>query len=134
MQAAKWRGYLRVLCPVESGTDREEIRVVFTAPRALSASSVYTGSSPTWPANPRQLFPLPSLDSGFSPYDTAPDGQRFVVRATEGQAAKPLTVIANWPARDENGVALPTLSARPWLEGLYMDTPEEWDDPYRFFR
>jgi len=21
-----------------------------------------------------------------------------------------------------------------WLSGLYMDTPEEWDDPYRFFR
>ncbi len=21
-----------------------------------------------------------------------------------------------------------------WLEGLYMDMPEEWDDPYRFFR
>ncbi|MHC4633104.1 MAG: hypothetical protein ACYS9C_17815 [Planctomycetota bacterium] len=21
-----------------------------------------------------------------------------------------------------------------WLEGLYMDTPQEWDDPYRFFR
>lgn len=21
-----------------------------------------------------------------------------------------------------------------WLEGLYMDQPEEWDDPYRFFR
>lgn len=21
-----------------------------------------------------------------------------------------------------------------WLEGLYRDTPEEWDDPYRFFR
>jgi len=20
------------------------------------------------------------------------------------------------------------------LEGLYMDVPEEWDDPYRFFR
>lgn len=20
-----------------------------------------------------------------------------------------------------------------WLEGLYMDVPEEWDDPYRFF-
>ncbi|HLK61201.1 MAG TPA: hypothetical protein VKU00_31860, partial [Chthonomonadaceae bacterium] len=20
-----------------------------------------------------------------------------------------------------------------WLEGLYLDTPEEWDDPYRFF-
>jgi hypothetical protein len=21
-----------------------------------------------------------------------------------------------------------------WLEGLYLDRPEEWDDPYRFFR
>jgi len=21
-----------------------------------------------------------------------------------------------------------------WLDGLYMDLPEEWDDPYRFFR
>jgi hypothetical protein len=23
---------------------------------------------------------------------------------------------------------------RRWEEGLYLDTPEEWDDPYRFFR
>ena len=21
-----------------------------------------------------------------------------------------------------------------WLEGFYLDEPEEWDDPYRFFR
>ena len=21
-----------------------------------------------------------------------------------------------------------------WLDGLYLDKPEEWDDPYRFFR
>ena len=21
-----------------------------------------------------------------------------------------------------------------WLDGLYLDTPEVWDDPYRFFR
>jgi hypothetical protein len=21
-----------------------------------------------------------------------------------------------------------------WLQGLYLDQPEEWDDPYRFFR
>jgi len=25
-------------------------------------------------------------------------------------------------------------SQRRWLEGLYLDRPEEWDDPYRFFR
>ena len=23
---------------------------------------------------------------------------------------------------------------RRWLDGLYFDMPEEWDDPYRFFR
>ena len=23
---------------------------------------------------------------------------------------------------------------RRWLEGLYLDVPQEWDDPYRFFR
>jgi hypothetical protein len=31
----------------------------------------------------------------------------------------------------------PVSAARPesrWLEGLYLDQPEEWDDPYRFFR
>lgn len=31
----------------------------------------------------------------------------------------------------------PVEPARPedrWLEGLYLDWPEEWDDPYRFFR
>jgi len=26
------------------------------------------------------------------------------------------------------------LPEKRWLEGLYLDVPEEWDDPYRFFR
>jgi hypothetical protein len=31
----------------------------------------------------------------------------------------------------------PVSAAQPekrWLDGLYLDQPEEWDDPYRFFR
>jgi len=28
----------------------------------------------------------------------------------------------------------PTASSKRWQEGLYLDQPEEWDDPYRFFR
>ena len=31
----------------------------------------------------------------------------------------------------------PVGAAKPekrWLDGLYLDKPEEWDDPYRFFR
>ena len=27
----------------------------------------------------------------------------------------------------------PTADEKRWLDGLYLDTPEEWDDPYRFF-
>jgi hypothetical protein len=28
----------------------------------------------------------------------------------------------------------PAKPERRWLDGLYLDPPEEWDDPYRFFR
>ena len=28
----------------------------------------------------------------------------------------------------------PGTPERRWLDGLYLDQPEEWDDPYRFFR
>jgi hypothetical protein len=27
-----------------------------------------------------------------------------------------------------------TKSEKRWLDGYYLDSPEEWDDPYRFFR
>jgi hypothetical protein len=51
------------------------------------------------PSAPRELFRLPAVDTGFSPYDAAPDGQRFLVRAVpEHGASQPLTVIVNWPA------------------------------------
>jgi hypothetical protein len=41
------------------------------------------------------------------------------------------------------GAAAPVLErlSRPvdaketrWMEGFYVDRPQEWDDPYRFFR
>jgi hypothetical protein len=28
----------------------------------------------------------------------------------------------------------PARAERRWLDGLYLDVPQEWDDPYRFFR
>ena len=62
------------------------------------AVSLKLGTDSVEPSTPRELFPLPRLDVAGSPYDTAPDGQRFLVRATPGQAAQPLTVIVNWPA------------------------------------
>jgi hypothetical protein len=50
------------------------------------------------PSAPRELFRLRILEMGWSPYEVAPDGNRFLVRATSGQASSPLTVIVNWPA------------------------------------
>jgi Tol biopolymer transport system component len=47
---------------------------------------------------PQPLFRLPAIDTGRSPYDVAPDGQRFLVRATPPQAARTLSAIVNWPA------------------------------------
>ena len=64
----------------------------------LMAVSLKMGADTVEPSTPRELFPLPAVDTGLSPYDTTPDGQRFLVRATPGQAAQPLTVIVNWPA------------------------------------
>jgi len=28
----------------------------------------------------------------------------------------------------------PPITEGRWTKGLYLDQPEEWDDPYRFFR
>jgi eukaryotic-like serine/threonine-protein kinase len=69
----------------------------------LMVVSLKLGTDSVEPSTPRELFPLPALDIGFSPYDTAPDGQRFLVRANAEQAAQPLTVIVNWPALLKKG-------------------------------
>jgi len=60
--------------------------------------SLQMGADTVEPSTPRELFALPMVDDGWNPYDATADGQRFLVRATPGQAAQPLTVIVNWPA------------------------------------
>jgi eukaryotic-like serine/threonine-protein kinase len=72
----------------------------------LMAVSLKLGADSVEPSGARELFPLPAVDSGWSPYDTTPDGQRFLVRATpQQQASQPLTVIVNWPALLKQGAA-----------------------------
>ena len=61
------------------------------------------------PSTPRELFQLPAIDDGLSsPYEAAPDGQRFLVRAAQQQQApQSLTVLVNWPALLKKGSAAP---------------------------
>jgi beta-galactosidase/beta-glucuronidase len=42
-------------------------------------------------------------------------------------------VAGSTPILDRFASPSPT-SEKRWLTGLYLDVPEEWDDPYRFFR
>jgi Tol biopolymer transport system component len=50
------------------------------------------------PGTPRPLFRLSAVDTGRSPYDVAPDGKRFLVRAVAPEMGRTLTAIVNWPA------------------------------------
>jgi Tol biopolymer transport system component len=71
----------------------------------LMVVSLKFGSDSVEPSAPRELLRMPAYETGWSPYDTAADGQRFLVRATTGQAAQALTLIVNWPALLKKGGA-----------------------------
>jgi hypothetical protein len=78
------------------GPDGREIFYV-SPDSKLMVVSLKLGPSAVQPSAPRELPPL-QASLVFEPYQVAPDGQRFLVRAISSQAAKPLTVIVNWPA------------------------------------
>ncbi len=72
----------------------------------LMQVSLKRGPDSIEPSAPRELFALPVPNDGYCPYEIAPDGQRFLVRATpERQAGQALTLIVNWPALMKKGAA-----------------------------
>ena len=67
----------------------------------LMQVSLKRGPDSIEPSAPRELFALPVANDGYCPYEVAPDGQRFLVRATpEKQAGQPLTLIVFFQAND----------------------------------
>ncbi len=72
----------------------------------LMQVSLKRGPDSIEPSAPRELFALPVANDGYCPYEIAPDGRRFLVRATpEKQVSQPLTLIVNWPALMKKGAA-----------------------------
>jgi hypothetical protein len=87
------------------GPDGDELFYV-SLDNKLVLVNLTIASDSVKPSTAHELFPVPAADIGFSRYDIAPDGQRFLVRATpEKAAAQPLTVIVNWPAMLKKGAA-----------------------------
>ncbi len=73
----------------------------------LMAVNVKLGADSVQPSAPRELFSLPATEAVYSPFEVAPDGRRFLVRANAPRAARSLTVIVNWPALLKKSAAAP---------------------------
>jgi hypothetical protein len=71
----------------------------------LMQVSLKRGTDSIEPSSPRELFALPITNDGYSPYEVAPDGRQFLVRAAP-QAGQPLTLIVNWPALMKKGAGV----------------------------
>jgi len=67
-------------------------------------------------------------------------GEQNNLRRTYRRFAYALSrLLANSGAESSTGLlegfkTPPGENEKRWLDGLYVDTPQEWDDPYRFFR
>ena len=93
------------------------------------------------PAGTRNLLNNPSFESGVGSWRFTYHEQQNLRRTYRRTAFQLARLLANM------GVAAPTpvlarfsspvTAAKPetrWLDALYLDQPEDWDYPYRFFR
>ncbi len=97
---------------------------------AAGSASVTITNMRNW----RSLFP-------YQRFDPEPSWRTFEFEVQANDTATEKTRFQIW--FDGSGMLdLANVSVRAiddpatgrWLEGLYLDVPEEWDDPYRFFR
>jgi hypothetical protein len=68
------------------------------------AAELRLGQGRVEASSPHELFALAPAEAqaGSSPFDAAPDGQRFLVRTPVG-TVRPLTVVVNWPTLLKKG-------------------------------
>ena len=51
-----------------------------------------------------------------------------------GSTSESVEVSAETPLLTRFSTVVASNEPNRWLHGFYLDEPEEWDDPYRFFR
>jgi hypothetical protein len=149
----------RVLLPAKVQTRREEHIAAWFAPFGHRTLLAGVGPADVHNRDPRQL---PLVCGGAEvvgngvlarstrgnvvfcqlvPWQFAHDRQMNLKRTFRCAARLVARLAANMGARGATPLLArfgnPVKGAKPeqrWLEGLYLDVPEEWDDPYRFFR
>jgi beta-galactosidase len=92
------------------------------------------------PGAPRNLLVNAGFEAGLEPWRFSYHEQ-YNLRKTYRRTSFLLTrILANMgvacstPLLDRFRAPVKSGDEKRWLDGLYLDQPEEWDDPYRFFR
>jgi len=132
--AEGWQPY--IVCAQEGGQYRADMFQLYEGEYVPSQAPAQ-GAGQAARAN---LITNPSFEAGpapwwFNGYD------KYNVRRTFRRASYLMTrLLANMGAAGATPVLerfhSPVDAAKAekrWLNGLYLDTPQEWDDPYRFF-
>ncbi|MDH7571386.1 MAG: hypothetical protein QHJ73_17555, partial [Armatimonadota bacterium] len=92
-------------------------------------------------APPPATFANPSFEEGTSGWRYKCNEQHNLRRTYRRSSCVLTRLLANLGVAAETPVierfhtpAAPDGSDKRWLQGMYLDEPIDWDDPYRFFR
>lgn len=144
-----------LLAPGVQVTNREHIAAYFDAP---AATSVFAGIAPADVHN-RDPRTLPLITGGatvlgdgvlaqsenvvfsqLAPWQFDPKAQMNLKRTFRRTACLTARLVSNLGVGSTTPLLArfhtpvdPAQAEQRWRNGLYLDTPVEWDDPYRFF-
>ena len=132
-----WQAY--VACAQDGGRFRANLFRLYEGDYAPPKPPA-EGAAAQGQAAPQNLCANPSFEKGSEPYYFQ-FVEQYNLRRTYRRASFLLTriladmgVAGSTPLLARFGSpALPGQPEKRWLDGLYLDQPEAWDDPYRFF-
>jgi len=132
-----WQAY--VACAQDGGRFRADLFRLYEG-EYVAPKPPAEGAAAQAHAAPRNLCANPSFEKGSEPYYFQ-FVEQYNLRRTYRRASFLLTriladmgVAGSTPLLARFGSpAAPDKTEKRWLDGLYLDQPEAWDDPYRFF-